>query len=144
MAQERISQRWENFRPSKAVWLWSCLGCIALTMIVGFTLGGWVTGGSAKSMSENAAEGARTDLVASLCVDKFAASPDAKAQLAKLKEASSYERDNFIEDGGWSKIQGINSDVSGVADACAANLVAMEELPMPATAPAEPGDANKG
>ena len=139
-----MSQRWANFRPSKAIWLWSCLGCIVLTMIIGFTWGGWVTGGSAKSMADNAAEGARTNLVASLCVDKFAAAPDADAQLVALKKASSYERDNFIEDGGWSTIQGVNSDVSGVADACAENLVALEELPIPAANPAEAGDATKG
>jgi hypothetical protein len=44
---QTMSQRWENYRPSKTLWFWSVAVAAVLTMIVGFTAGGWTTGGSA-------------------------------------------------------------------------------------------------
>ena len=43
-----VGQRWTAYRPSKAVWFWSCVGCVVATLIVGFTWGGWVTGSTAR------------------------------------------------------------------------------------------------
>ena len=109
--------------------------------IVGFSsYGGWVTGSTAQDMADKAGTDASAMIVASLCVKKFAAAPDAVAQLAKLKEAKSWERDNFIEDGGWSSIDGIDGDVSGAADACAEQLADMDELPVAAMTPAPAAD----
>ena len=36
---EPVSQRWENFRPSKTLWFWSLVGVVVATMVVGFSLG---------------------------------------------------------------------------------------------------------
>ena len=44
---QSLSQRFADYRPSKTVLFWSCAGCVAATMIIGFTWGGWVTGGTA-------------------------------------------------------------------------------------------------
>lgn len=131
-----LSERWQEYRPSKAMWVWSCIGCIVLTMIVGFTAGGWVTGGTAKSMQQQAAEDARENLVATLCVNNFVASTNAASALAKLKEASTWERDDFIEKGGWATIKGLKEQVNGAADLCAQRLVAMDGLPAQAAEPA--------
>lgn len=99
--------------------------------IVGFSsYGGWVTGGTAQDMADKAGNEAGKKIVASLCVKKFAAAPDAIAQLVKLKEAKSWERDNFIEDGGWSTIPGIEDGIKGVADTCAEQLIEMDKLPV--------------
>ncbi|MGH6860209.1 MAG: hypothetical protein ACRECY_08135 [Phyllobacterium sp.] len=118
------------------------LGAIA-TMIIGFTWGGWTTAGTAKSMAETAAKDASTRIVASICVNKFAATPDAKAQLAALKEESTWKRGDFIEKGGWSTIVGVE-DVKGAASACASDLVAMDELPTPVVQPNVVTDPNAG
>jgi hypothetical protein len=118
------------------------VGAIA-TMIIGFSWGGWTTGGTAKSMAEKAALDASTKIVSSLCVNKFAASPDAKAKLAALKEESSWKRSDFIEEGGWSTIAGIK-EVKGAADACASDLVAMDELPTPVVQPNVVTEPNAG
>src|SRR3546814_985280 len=67
---QNISQRWGDFRPSKTMLLWSCVVCIGLTMLLGFTWGGWVTGETAKEMTESAAEDARAELAAAVCVDR--------------------------------------------------------------------------
>ena len=54
------------------------------------------------------------------------------ARLAALKEASSWERENIVEDGGWVVLTGMDEAVPGAAEACADQLVAMDSLPGPA------------
>src|SRR3546814_11295220 len=73
---QNISQRWGDFRPSKTMLLWSCVVCVGLTMLLGFTWGGWVTGGTAKEMTESAVEDARAELAAAVCVDRFLKASD--------------------------------------------------------------------
>ena len=127
---QTLSQRWENYRPSKTLWFWSAVGVAVATMIIGFTAGGWTTGGNAAIMAERAAQDARAELVATVCVQKFAADADAAAKFAALKEASSWERDDFIEEGGWALLTGMEKIVPGAADACADQLLAMDSLPV--------------
>ena len=76
-----INQRFQDYRPSKTALFWSCAGCIVATMIVGFTWGGWVTGGSAQDMAEGAAEQAQAQVAAAVCVETFMAAADARPQL---------------------------------------------------------------
>lgn len=121
---------------TKPALLGAAAGAVVLA-IVGFSsYGGWVTGGTAREMAEEAGNDAGKQIVAALCVRKFAAAPGAAAQLAELKLAKAWERDDFIEDGGWSTIKGVPDDINGVADACAAELAAMDELPATVMAPA--------
>jgi|SRR5690606_20966927 len=130
MANEQsLSQRWEAFRPSKTIWLWSVAGASVLTMILGFTAGGWTTGGTASEMATTAARDARAQLVANLCVEKFVSAADASSKLTELKEAASYQQDNFITDGGWVKLAGMKNDAPGAADLCAKQLAAMDTIP---------------
>jgi hypothetical protein len=120
-----MSQRFENYRPTKTVLFWSCAGCIAATMIVGFAWGGWVTGGTAQEMVEEAAQTARAEVAAVVCVQKFMDAGDARLQLASLKEiTSSWKRENFIEEGGWATVAGEEYDEA--ADLCAERLMEME------------------
>ena len=122
-------QTWNDYRPSKAVWFWSCVGAAVLTMIVGFTWGGWVTGGTARENVETATEDATAKLASSICAYRFLRGPEASAQLAALKEASSWERDSLIEDAGWVTFASMDSPVRGAADLCADQL-ASAELPV--------------
>lgn len=127
MADENsVATRWSNFRPSKTLWFWSSLGAIVAVMIVGFTAGGWVTGGTASEMAENAADDARTELVAAVCVERFMNSPDVATSLAELKETQSWSRDDLITDGGWVTLAGIDEPVYGSADLCAETLAEMD------------------
>ena len=136
--EQTMSQRWENFRPSKTLWFWSVAGTAVLTMIVGFTAGGWTTGGTAAEMAEDAASTARAELVANLCVERFVTGPNASQKLAELKDTSSYQRDTFITEGGWVKLAGMDREAPGAADRCADQLVAMEALPAADTADVAP------
>lgn len=125
-----LKQQWQDFRPSKTMLFWSCVGCVILTMIVGFTWGGWVTGGTAQEMAEEAAEQGRAKLAAAVCVEQFLTSPNAGAQLASLKETDSWKQDSFIEEGGWATLPGMEDPVSDAAELCANQLAGMEELPV--------------
>ncbi|MDQ6433437.1 hypothetical protein RB623_05155 [Mesorhizobium sp. LHD-90] len=124
-----LSARWENYRPSKTTWFWSVVGTAVVTTILGFTAGGWTTSGNAAVMAKKAATDARAELAATVCVDRFAASADASQQLTVLKEKSTWERDDFIKEGGWAKLLGPKRIISGAADRCADMLAGMEELP---------------
>ncbi len=131
MSGKNFAQSWNEFRPSKTLWVWSCVGCVIATVILGFSWGGWVTGGTATEMAIDAAEDGRTEVAATVCVNKFVASANAGTQLATLKDASSWERDGIVEEGGWSTIPGLDADLDEVAEVCADRLVAMETLPAP-------------
>jgi hypothetical protein len=132
--------RWSDYRPSLALWFWSCAGCVVLTMIVGFTWGGWVTGGSADAMAANAREEARAQLAAAVCVEKFLHAPDAAVRLAELKEQSQWQRDGYIEEGGWTTLVGLEEPVDGAADVCAEQLAEMELPAANESAAAEPAE----
>ena len=104
--QERtLSQRFGQYRPSKTALFWACAGSVVGVTILGFSWGGWVTGGTAQEMAEDSAAQARQELAAVVCVDRFMAAPDAGVQLTALQEIeSSYAQNKFVEEGGWATI----------------------------------------
>jgi hypothetical protein len=102
---------------------WACAGCVVATVVVGFTWGGWVTGGTASQMAARAASDAQAELAASVCVERFAKGPDANAQLTALKNSDSWKRDTFIEAGGWATLAGMDKPVAGAATLCAQQLL---------------------
>jgi hypothetical protein len=118
-----LSRRWEAYRPTKGIWLWTGAGCIVATIVVGFAWGGWVTGGTATSMASDAADGARAQLAAMVCVAGFNHGPDAVAQLAELKKASDYQRGDMLVKSGWLTMPGSTDPVRGAANICAQKLM---------------------
>jgi hypothetical protein len=144
--RQSLSQRFQNFQASKTVLFWSCAGCVVLATVVGFTWGGWTTGGSAQEMADKAAADARQQLAAVVCVDRFMAAQDADVQLTALQEiTSSYAQSKFVEEGGWAIIVPASSTADRKASAaasaddrktaglCAAEL-AKREIPTPGKA----------
>jgi hypothetical protein len=93
-------------------------GAIAVT-VVGFTWGGWVTGGTARQI---AADQSRTDVVAaltSICVDQSKRDPQLAERLAILKAASSWNRGDIVIQNGWATMPGTTEGNRLVATACA-------------------------
>ena len=118
-----FAKRWETFRPTKGVWLWSCVGCVVATIVIGFTYGGWVMGTTAERMANDAAGVARAQLAAAACVALFNQGPDAISQLAELKNASSHQRSDMIVKGGWATVPGSIEPVRGAAEICVEKLM---------------------
>jgi len=120
-----MSERFQEYHPSKTVLFWSCAGCVVATMIAGFTWGGWVTGGTAEEMVADAADQARAETAAAVCVEEFMRQADAGVQLASLKEiSSSWGREDFVEEGGWAMIA--DEEYDDAAEFCAERLMKME------------------
>jgi hypothetical protein len=93
------------------------VGAIA-TIIVGFNWGGWTLGSTAAKQAADAEQAAVVRVLAPICADKFQRSADAGANLAALKKADSWKRDEMIEKAGWTTFPGSEPD-RGVAEACA-------------------------
>jgi hypothetical protein len=111
------------------LWFWSIVGAVIATIVVGFTWGGWVTSGSAASRAANAAQQARAQLAATVCVNRFLAASDASTQLARLKETNTWQRDDFIDKGGWTTLRGMKSPVEDAAGICADKLLQVQAAP---------------
>ena len=143
-----LSQRFDDYRASKTVLFWACAGSVVVATIVGFSWGGWTTGGSAQEMAENSAAQARQELAAVVCVDRFMAAPDVGVQLTALKEMErSYQQSKFVEEGGWAIIVPASdaTDYKARADDRKAAGLCAEELAKRAIPPAgEAGLTNDG
>ena len=135
---QNLSRRFKEYQASKTVLFWACAGSVIAATIVGFSWGGWTTGGSAQEMAENSAAQARQELAAVVCVDRFMAAPDVGVQLTALKELErSYQQGKFVADGGWAIIVPASSptdyttrtDDRKAAGLCADEL-AKREIPM--------------
>ena len=129
-----LGSRWSAYKATKGMLVWACAGCIAATLVVGFTWGGWMTGGGARKMAEEAAASARYDLAAAICVERFKAGGDMAAQLTALKDLQGWNRGSFIEKGGWAKMPDRAEPTGQAATLCATQLVALEAPPATATA----------
>jgi hypothetical protein len=104
------------------------VGAIALA-VVGFTWGGWVTGGTA---AKNAGVASRDAVVAALtpiCVERFRTQPDAVVKTDALMKGSTWDRGNIVEQSGYATMPGSKTADSDVARACAAVLTAPAAAP---------------
>ncbi|MFC7397973.1 hypothetical protein ACFQU1_12305 [Chelatococcus sp. GCM10030263] len=105
-----FTQRFENYNPTKTVLIWACIATAALTMIIGFNWGGWVTGGTSRTAAATAGDVARGELASAICVERFNAASDADAKRVEFKAISdSYKQRQFVETGGWATMPGQTS-----------------------------------
>jgi hypothetical protein len=107
--------------------LWGAfIGAVACA-ILGFTWGGWVTGGSAREQAALSAHQAVVTALAPICVERFRTQGDADARIAALAKASTWDRSSVIEKSGYALMPGSKTTDPDVARACA------EMLAVPAT-----------
>jgi hypothetical protein len=110
-----LGQRWHEAQPTKMVVFWACIASIILTMIVGFSWGGWVTAGTAQEMAKDAV----VQRLAPICVGQFYQDPGKAQKLIALNEVRNYQRDDYVKAQGWATMIGEENADSKVADACA-------------------------
>jgi hypothetical protein len=90
--------------------------------VVGFSWGGWVTGGTA---NDRAMAMARDDVVASMvpvCLDMAQTDPERMRKLATIRAASSYRRRDALIDAGWATVPGTDAPNRDIAQDCLAAL----------------------
>jgi dienelactone hydrolase len=101
----------------------AAVGAAALA-IVGFSWGGWVTGGTAKEMASDLS---RLEVVAALvpiCIEQSKQDPQAVETLAELMDANSYQRRDMLMKVGWATMPGSSDPDRYVASACMEQLAA--------------------
>ena len=98
-------------------------GAVA-SMVIGFSWGGWMTGGTAEKLAAERADDAVVTALTPICVEKFMLDNNAKANLAVLQKISSnWEQGQYLEKGGWATQPGATSSDYHLARACAEKLV---------------------
>jgi hypothetical protein len=120
-----FGQRWRESRPTKISVVWACVGSIVATMIVGFTWGGWVTGGTALRMADGLSESAVVRRLAPICVVRFKEDVKKDQKLKGLKETGSYEQADYVKKQGWATMPGEPEPDAKVADECVKLLISM-------------------
>ena len=101
--------------------LWGMVGGAIAAMIVGFTWGGWVTGGRADSDALQRTNAAVVAVLAPVCVERFNNASGAAANLVELKKVDAWSRADVVEKGGWATAPGKkpHDQQSTIARACA-------------------------
>jgi hypothetical protein len=103
--------------------LWGAAGGAIALAIIGFTWGGWVTGGSAEKLAKSQTDTAVVLALSPFCVEKFRQDAGAPMNLAEMNKISySWEQSKFIEKGGWATAPGGVEPNSAVAKLCAETL----------------------
>ena len=118
-----VGQRWSEARPTKTVAFWCCVASVVATMIVGFSWGGWVTGGTARATAETMAHDAVITRLAPICVTQSARDLGKNQKLVALKGESTWQRGEYVGKQGWATMPGEQEPDRRVADACAALLM---------------------
>ena len=108
-----------NMPVNTKPWIQGAIVGGVAAMIVGFSWGGWVTGGSSDKHAASAARDATVAALAPICVDRFRAQGDATTKLVELTKASSWERGNLVEKSGFAMMPGSKTADTDVARACA-------------------------
>lgn len=105
----------------------------AFVGIVGFSWGGWVTGGTSR---ERAMAMSRDDVVAAMvpvCIDMAETDPARAEKIATIRAASTYQRRDALMEAGWATMPGAEAPNRDIAQACLASLD-MDAMPVPAPA----------
>jgi pimeloyl-ACP methyl ester carboxylesterase len=93
------------------------IGAVAI-MVVGFSWGGWMTGGGA---TELAADRAHDEVIAALvpiCLQISQNDPDRVTKMATITEATTYQRRDAVMAAGWATVPGAEAANRDLAQAC--------------------------
>jgi hypothetical protein len=91
--------------------------------VVGFTWGGWVTGGTAEAQAVQREKIAMVDALVPFCVARSGADDPVAAQtLSELRDAREYQRAEILMKAGWATPPGAGTADRDLARACATKL----------------------
>lgn len=91
--------------------------------VVGFTWGGWVTGGTA---DDRATAMAHDDVLAAMvpvCLEMARTDPERAEKLRTIRAASTYQRRDAVMGAGWATVPGAEAPDRDIAQSC---LTALE------------------
>lgn len=123
---DSLQDRWFDYRPTKMHAFWFAAACVAATLALGFGPGGWVTAGNAEKQVAKAADDARHQLAAAVCVDEFMQAKAAQERLTKLQAMSWYARGDMVSSAGFATMPDREKPNNTVAIMCASQLSEMK------------------
>ena len=104
--------------------IWGAVIGSILTMIVGFSWGGWTTHNTANQNAIKQVDAAVTATLVPICLAQGKIDPAKGTKLAELKAiTSSYEQTEFVMKAGWATFPGKDDANRDVAEACATALL---------------------
>ena len=104
--------------------VWGVVIGSILTMIVGFTWGGWTTGSTANQSAMTRADAAVTTALIPICLAQVKLDTTKGKKLGEFKAiTTSYDQTDFVMKAGWATFPGKADPNRDVAEACAAALV---------------------
>jgi hypothetical protein len=104
--------------------IWGAVIGSILTMIVGFSWGGWTTSSTARQVAMQQTDAAVTAALVPICVAGEKTDLVRTKKLAELTAIpSSYDQTEFVMKTGWATFPGQADPNRAVAEACAAALL---------------------
>jgi len=104
--------------------IWGAVIGSVLTMIVGFSWGGWTTSSTARQSAMTQSDAAVTAALVPICLAGQKADVGRSKKLGELTAiTSSYEQTEFVMKTGWATFPGQTDPNRAVAEACAAALL---------------------
>jgi alpha/beta superfamily hydrolase len=98
-------------------------GAVALA-VTGFSWGGWVTGGTARTMADDQSKAEVVMALSLICVDQSKRDPQLAERVAAITTASSWNRGDLVLKNGWATMPGTAEGNSQVAKDCADKIAA--------------------
>jgi hypothetical protein len=104
--------------------VWGVVIGSILTMIVGFSWGGWTTSTTANQVAMSRADAAVTAALVPICLAQQKVDGTKGKKLGELRAiTASYDQTDFVMKAGWATFPGKADPNREVAEACAAALV---------------------
>jgi predicted dienelactone hydrolase len=104
--------------------VWGAVAGSVLTMIIGFSYGGWTTSGTTARLAQLQADTAVTTALVPLCIAQSKADGAVVKKMGELKTlTSSYDQRDYVTKTGWATVPGSQEPNRDVAEACAAALL---------------------
>lgn len=97
------------------------IGAVAIT-IVGFSWGGWVTGGTAQDQANTLSQETLTAAMVPVCLDLARADPMRRGKIETIREATRYRQRDALMEAGWATVPGTEEPDRDIAQACLAEL----------------------
>ncbi|MHC9237011.1 hypothetical protein ACX9MO_15390 [Pseudooceanicola sp. 502str34] len=97
------------------------IGAVVIT-IVGFSWGGWVTGGTAREQADTLAQETVTAAMVPVCLDLARSDPMRRSKIETIRDATRYRQRDALMEAGWATVPGAEEPDRNIARACLAEL----------------------
>lgn len=108
----------EWFKPG----VYGALLGAATLAIVGFSWGGWVTGGTPQDRAEELSHETLTAGMVPACLDMALRDPQRLVKLETIRAASRYQQRDALMEAGWATVPGADGPDRDIAQACLAAI----------------------